>query len=171
MIAVIGRPTECDLRKVARTNDKTVRIVGDIHDDLCAFTRLCVFIGYVAHVFIVSDILKMHADGAFDIHGANGRAERFREHDGVALCANGRTEARHGNGDDIFSVASEKVHRANGNEERKRGVKTARNANDGSFRVCMGKTLFQTIGLDIQNTFRTFSSLLYTPDIVLITAL
>ena len=68
MIAVIGRPAQCKLRHIPGSDDKSVALVGEIHQYLSAFPRLPIFIGYIVLVHILTDIPKMHLHRLADVH-------------------------------------------------------------------------------------------------------
>ena len=74
VVAVVGGPSECQLGKVARADDKPVHLIGHVHQNLGAFARLAVFIRHIVFVRIHADILKMLHTGFFDADFANGDA-------------------------------------------------------------------------------------------------
>ena len=66
VVAVIGSPAERQLRQVARANDKTASLVGQIHQNLRTLARLAVLVGHVLHGRIMLDILKVLLHGSMD---------------------------------------------------------------------------------------------------------
>ena len=67
MVAVVGRPAKRQLGQVAGPDHQSSALVREIHKDLRALACLTVFIGDVVLVGIVTDILKMHLHGIFNV--------------------------------------------------------------------------------------------------------
>ena len=67
MVAVIGRPSERKLRHIARSDDHAIRLISDIHEYLCAFPRLSVFISNVMVITFLPDIPEMNRHRFFNI--------------------------------------------------------------------------------------------------------
>ena len=63
VVAVVGRPAECELREVARANDYASRLVGYIHKNLCSFSCLGVFVSHIVHRLVVTDVQEMAVTG------------------------------------------------------------------------------------------------------------
>ena len=59
MVTVVGGPAERQLGQVARADDKTTGLVGEVHENLRALARLAVLIGHVLDRRVVLDVLKM----------------------------------------------------------------------------------------------------------------
>ena len=59
MVPVIRRPAEGEFGEVARADDEPARLVGDIHQDLRALSRLRVLVSDVRRLFALPDIAEM----------------------------------------------------------------------------------------------------------------
>ena len=59
MVAVIGRPAECQFGEIAGPYDESVLLVGDIHQQLGPFACLAVFVSHVVDGRIVVDVAEM----------------------------------------------------------------------------------------------------------------
>lgn len=66
VVAVIGSPAERQLRQVARADDKTASLIGQIHQNLRTLAGLAVLVSHVLHGRIVLDVLKMLLHGCMD---------------------------------------------------------------------------------------------------------
>ena len=68
VVAVEGHPPQRRLRQVARAHDEAADLVGHIHKNLGALTRLGVFVGHVVGLLIVADVREVlaHAGGDGD---------------------------------------------------------------------------------------------------------
>ena len=109
MIAVIGRPAERQLGQIARADDKRTVFVGDVHEHLCALTRLGIFIGDIKGGLIVPDVGKMLPHGGGDVDLVQSCAGRLRQRAGVAERSAGRAEAGHGDGVDVAAGKAQHV--------------------------------------------------------------
>ena len=63
VVAVVGGPTECQLREVACAYHQCVAFVGKIHEYLCTLAGLRILIGGIVDGGIVTNILKMLSNG------------------------------------------------------------------------------------------------------------
>ena len=74
VVAVVGSPAERQLRQVARADDKTAGLIGQIHQNLRTLAGLAVLVGHVLHGRIVLDVLKMLLHGCMDRDFAEAHA-------------------------------------------------------------------------------------------------
>ena len=74
VVTVIGSPAECQLRQVARADDKAASLIGQIHQNLRALAGLAVLVGHVLDGRIVLDVLKMLLHGCMDRDFAEAHA-------------------------------------------------------------------------------------------------
>ena len=151
VVAVIGAPAVRELGQVLRADvDAAVELVGNVHENLRALTRLRVFIDDVAVFGIVADVLEMEHHALADVDDAHRRAKLLGHHDGVGLCAVGRAEARHGDGRDILRRQPQQLHRLGADDDGKRGVHPAGNADDRIFQPGVLHAPRQARGLHMQ---------------------
>ena len=70
MVAVVGGPSERQLRQITCADDQPVFRIGQIHQYLRAFACLRVFVNYVVIAFLVPDVVKVALD--CESFGADG---------------------------------------------------------------------------------------------------
>ena len=63
VVAVVGRPAECELREVARADDYASGLVGYVHKNLCPFSCLGVLVSHIVHRLVVADVQEMAVTG------------------------------------------------------------------------------------------------------------
>ena len=59
MVSVISRPSKSKFRHISCTNYNSTGLIGNIHQYLCSFSCLGIFIDYTVIFRIMSDIFKM----------------------------------------------------------------------------------------------------------------
>ena len=74
VVAVIGSPAERQLRQIARTDDKTASLVGQIHQNLRTLAGLAVLVGHVLHGRIVLNVLEVLLHSRVDRNLAEAHA-------------------------------------------------------------------------------------------------
>lgn len=151
MVAVVGSPAQSQLGEVARADDHTALVVGDVHEDLGALSCLGVLVGHVAHGGIVADILKVLIDRIENIDLAEIHAQLGAEGGGVGLGAGGGTEAGHGDRHDIGAGSLQQIHGASHDQQSQGGIQTARNAQHDLLRPGGGDTLLEAVCLNGQD--------------------
>lgn len=92
VVAVVGRPAECQFGEIAGSDNEAVLLVGDIHQQLGPFACLAVFVGHVVDGRIVVDVSEMLQAGFLDRDFFQGDTEGTDEVAGVGIGAVGRTE-------------------------------------------------------------------------------
>ena len=74
VVAVVRSPAERQLRQVARADDKTASLIGQIHQNLRTLAGLAVLVSHVLHGRIVLNVLKMLFHGRMDRDFAEAHA-------------------------------------------------------------------------------------------------
>ena len=117
MVAIISCPSECKLREVARTHDKTAQLVAEVHEQLCALASLRVLVGDIMDCSIVADVLEVLCDGLCNIDFTQGDTKTLHEGECVVIGAVGGTEARHRDADDTLTVVAQLVEHLHTDEQ------------------------------------------------------
>ena len=151
MVAVVGRPAERELAQIARADDEAARAVGEVHKLERPHTRLPVFKRHVKIRLALTDVSKMAADGIGDRNFPKLHAELLTKDLRVRARALRCAEAGHRDGEDIGHRPPELFHRVHRDEKCKAAVKSSRNADDRSLRVCVLHALGKPVGLHPQN--------------------
>ena len=151
VVAVVGRPAQRQLRKIARAHHKAAGAVGKVHQLQRAHTRLPVFKGDVQHIFVLPDIRKVAAHGVGDADLLKAHAQLPAQNFGVAAGALGGAKAGHGNRQHIGGGAVQLLHGAHCHQQGKAAVQTAGNANDRRFGASVFQPLGKAIGLHFQD--------------------
>ena len=125
VVAVIGSPAERQLRQVARADDKTASLVGQIHQNLRTLAGLAVLVGHVLHGRIVLNVLEVLLHSRVDRNLAEAHAQVASERLGIRLSAMRRAKARHGNRRDTRARQPQRIEGTHGHKQRQRGVQTA----------------------------------------------
>ena len=125
VVAVIGSPAERQLRQIARADDKTASLVGQIHQNLRTLARLAVLVGHVLHGRIVLNVLEVLFHSRVDRNLAEAHTQVAGERLGIRLGAMRRAKAGHGHGRDTGARQPQCIEGANRHEQRQRGVQAA----------------------------------------------
>ena len=112
VVAVVGRPAQRQLRKVARAHHKAAGAVGKVHQLQRAHTRLPVFKGDVQHGLILPDVRKVAAHGVGNADLLKAYAQLPAQNLGVAAGALGGAKAGHGHCQHIGGGAVQLLHGA-----------------------------------------------------------
>ena len=59
VVAIIGSPSQSQFREVAGTDNHSSHLICQVHQDLGTFTCLRIFIGYIMHAGIMTDVLEV----------------------------------------------------------------------------------------------------------------
>ena len=84
-------------------------MIGQIHQDLRALARLCVFIGYIVHRRVVADVAKMPAHSIVDGYCVEGHSQETGELFCIAFCAPGCPKTGHRDSQDALARKLERV--------------------------------------------------------------
>ena len=160
MVAVIRRPAERKLGKIACADDQSAGLVCNVHQNLRALACLAVFVCDIMHGFVVADVRKMLPDRGRDIDLLYADAEFFAKFDRVGFCPLRRAEARHGDAQNFFPAAPGQIKCAYAHQQCQCAVQSTGNAEHDRFRVRMLHALFQSLRLDAQNRFLAGAQLL-----------
>ena len=152
MVTVIGGPAERQLGQVARADDKTAGLVGQVHEDLRALARLAVLVGHVLDCWVVLDVLKVLLHSRVNRDLAEAHAQIAGERLGIRLGTVRRTKARHGDGRDTGTRQAQGIERTNSHEQRQRGIEAARKTDDGRFGTRMGQACLKAGGLQVEDS-------------------
>ena len=125
VVAVIGSPAERQLRQVARADDKTASLVGQIHQNLRALAGLTVLVGHVLHSRVMLDILKVLLHGRVNRNLAEAHTQVAGKRLGIRLGAMRRAKAGHGHGSDARARQPQCIEGTHGHKQRQRGVQAA----------------------------------------------
>ena len=63
MVAVIRCPSEGKFGEVSGANNESIQLVGKVHQNLCPFASLRVFVGGVVDFSVVTNVGEMLFDG------------------------------------------------------------------------------------------------------------
>ena len=118
VVAVIGSPAERQLRQVARANDKTASLVGQIHQNLRTLARLAVLVGHVLHSWIMLNVLEVLLHSRVDRNLAEAHTQVASERLGIRLGAMRRAEAGHGNRRDTSARQPQCIEGTHGHKQR-----------------------------------------------------
>ena len=147
VVAVIGRPAQRQLRKVARAHHKAAGAIGKIHQLQRAHTRLPVFKGDVQHLFVLPDIRKVAAHSIGNADFLKAHAQLPAQNFGVAAGALGGAKAGHGHRQHIGGGAVQLLHGTHCHQQGKAAVQAAGNANDRRFCAGVLQPLGKAVGL------------------------
>ena len=103
VVTVVGAPPVNILRQILRAHIQTVDLVGNVHQDHGAHSRLGIFKGDGVIVMGVADVVKVLIYTLADVNHAHFASPLLCHHHGVALGAAGGTEAGHGHGDHVLA--------------------------------------------------------------------
>ena len=125
MVAIVGRPAECELRHVTRSDYHSARLVGDVHEYLGSLPRLSVLIGHIVYILILTYIPEMNSDCLFYIHLIQCRPKSFGEFYGIIIRSVSCPKAWHRHRGYVLSVDSKTVKCSCSHKQCKRGIKSA----------------------------------------------
>ena len=66
MVPIVSCPSQRQFRHISGSNNHSIILVRQIHQNLSSFSCLRILISYVMHILIMSDIFKMLSYGFFD---------------------------------------------------------------------------------------------------------
>ena len=141
VVGVVSAPSKGKFAEVACSDDKTVALVGNIHENLRALTSLTVLIGHVVVVEVVTDVKEVANTCFLDADFLDGDAQRLHQSHRIVVGAVGGAKAWHGDTDDLLAWTLEQIHRLDADKQGKRGVKSAANADDDASCASMDDTL------------------------------
>ena len=75
VVAVVGGPAQCQFGKVARSHDNSAEFVAQVHENLCAFACLSVFIHHVVHGHVVANVFEMLGYALGDVDFVGGYSQ------------------------------------------------------------------------------------------------
>ena len=151
VVAVVGAPAQGQLTEVASADDDAAVLIGDVHQHLGPLPGLAILKGDGVILHVVTDVLKVAADGGGDIYGFQGSAQLFRQDHSVVFRPVGGAEAGHGNGHNVRHGPVQHLHGKAGDEHRQGGVQAAGEAHHRGFCPGVLHPLLQSQGCDQQN--------------------
>ena len=125
VVAVIGSPAERQLRQVARADDKTASLVGQVHQNLRALAGLAVLVGHVLNCRVVLNVLEVLLHSRVDRNLAEAHTQVAGKRLGIRLGAMRRAKAGHGHGRDTGARQAQCIEGAHGYKQCQRGVQAA----------------------------------------------
>ena len=155
VVAVIGSPAERQLRQIARADDKTAGLVGQIHQDLRTLASLAVLVGHILHSRVMLDILKVLLHGRVNRNLAEAHTQVAGKRLGIRLGAMRRAKAGHGHGSDARARQPQCIEGTHGHKQRQRGIQAARKTDDCSLGTRMGKAGLEAGGLQVEDGLAT----------------
>ena len=135
LIAVVGSPTECQLREVAGAEHHAVVFVGHVHQYLRTLARLRIFVGDIVDVDVVIDIFEMLNNGIADRDIELGNAELVHELYGIGVGTVRGAETGHRNANHLLAAHAYHICREAGSQEGQGGIESATDAEH--YRLCM----------------------------------
>ena len=100
MVTIVGSPSECQLREVARTDYDSILTIGHIHKQLCTLARLAILIGSIVHINIVLNILKVLYASILNTNLTQRHTQMVHQVKRILVGTVRSSESRHGNTDD-----------------------------------------------------------------------
>ena len=152
VVAVIGGPAERQLRQIARADDKTASLVGQIHQNLRTLAGLAVLVGHVLHGRIVLNVLEVLFHGRVNRNLAEAHAQVAGKRLGIRLGTMRRTKTWHGNRRDTRARQPQRIEGTHGHKQCQRGVQATRKADDRSLGARVGKAGLEASSLQIENS-------------------
>ena len=122
VVAVIGSPTERQLRQVARADDKTASLVGQIHQNLRTLAGLAVLVGHVLHGRIVLNVLEVLLHSRMDRNLAEAHTQVAGKRLSIGLGAMRRAKTWHGDRRDTRARQPQHIEGTHGHKQCQRGV-------------------------------------------------
>ena len=107
MISIVGCPSQCQLWHISGSYYKSTLFICHIHQYLCPFPCLRIFIGYIMVIFILSDISKMNLYRIYDGNLHKFRSQTANQIDRIVIGPVCGSESRHGNRCNLFSWNSQ----------------------------------------------------------------
>ena len=106
MVAIVRSPSQCQLRQITRTHNDGILLICDVHQYLCPFASLCVLIGDIVLLRVMTYILEMLCHSLGDADLTDSHTEGLHQFYGIVMGAVCRTETRHSDTDDSLAVQS-----------------------------------------------------------------
>ena len=97
MVAVVGCPAQSQFGEVTRADNNPAALVCQIHEDLCPFSCLTVFIGDIVNGFLLTDVRKMLPHTLLNRNFPQGCPIGFCQAASVLISTVCRTKAGHCN--------------------------------------------------------------------------
>ena len=151
LVAVVCCPTERQLRKVAGSNYNAAFLVGDVHEDLCAFPGLCVLVCHIVVVDVVVNVLEMLYAGILDGYFPYLCSQCLHQCDGVLVCAATGTESRHCYAGDAFAWHADYVACSCYDKQGEGRVQSTRHAYHATFGMCVREAFCQCRSLNVES--------------------
>ena len=149
VVTIIGTPSQGKFAKVARTNDKSVHLITQIHQNLRTLTRLCVLISRIVYLWIMTNILKMLQNRGFNINLTNRDTKTLHECHSILIGSACCSEPWHGNAYNSLTIKSKLIKGLDNDKEGKGGIKSTANTNNCRFAISMYQPLRQSTHLNI----------------------
>ena len=144
MISVVSCPAECQLRKIACTDDHASGLICNVHKNLGSLTCLSILVSHIMYFRILSDIPEMDIDRILDTDFHKVRIEAFDEADRIIVSPVSCSKSRHCHSLNIFMVHAKQIKCAHRHKQRQRRIQSTGDTDHGRFAVCVLQTFFQS---------------------------
>ena len=151
VVAIVRRPAERELRKIAGTHHDTILFVGHIHKNLRPLTSLRILVGNILNLRILADIREVLRHSLPDRNLQRRHTQRRHQVGSIRMRPRRRAETRHRDTDNPFPVPAELVESQNRHYQCQCAVQSAVNADYGSLRMDMSEPCCEANYLDISN--------------------
>ena len=151
MVAVVCAPAVNKLAEILRAHVEAVDLVGNVHENLGAFTGLGILKGDGVIVVSVADVVKVLIHGLADVNYADFGADLLGNNDGVGFCTGRGAEAGERAGNDVGGRKAHLLDRHRADHDGEGGIHTAGDADDTAVEVGILHALDKAGNLDVQH--------------------
>ena len=130
MIPVIGGPSESQLGKIPCSNDQAAALIGQIHQNLCPLSGLCIFIGHIMRSTVLSDVSEMNRHRIFNTYLSERSSQFFRQSARVLVGSVRCSETGHCDRQNILSRKTQHVKGSCCHQQGQCRIQTAGNADN-----------------------------------------
>ena len=104
VITIVGSPSQGKFRKVTGPYNNSAQFITQIHENLCSFASLCIFISHIMHGNVVSYIFKMLLNCICNANFPYCHTKTSHQGNGITISPICSTEAWHRHADNILTV-------------------------------------------------------------------
>ena len=125
MVAIIGSPSESQLRHISRSDYHASRLIGNIHENLGPLSGLRIFVGHIVDGRIVVNVAEMDVYGVLNVHLQKCGSQLLRQQAGVMVSSVCGSKAGHGDRINLFLWKAGHLEGLHCHQKSQGGVKTA----------------------------------------------